>query len=148
MFSGSLLSLGCTSSLLRVLYVRFHSGCNTVGLVNSGHTFRHPLDVRDDHHASTLVGTVYFLAGILFLRHFHLIFDFLERPLRIATVSKSPDYFFLLLKFHFSHIYDELLLNKKSPIRKSATPRHPLKNQRSSRQAQCHPGVDKRNRCF
>ena len=29
-----------------------------------------------------------------------------------------------------------------------ATPRHPLKNQRSSRRAQCHPGVDKRNRCF
>ena len=51
-------------------------------------------------------------------------------------------------QYHLSHIYDELLLNKNLPIRKSTGNSKTSKNQRSSRRAQCHPGVDRRNRFF
>ena len=53
-------------------------------------------------------------------------------------------------QYHLSHI--PYLMNfcsiKNYRIEnKLTTPRHPLKSQQSSRWAQCHPGVEKGNRC-
>ena len=101
--------------------VRFHAARDIIGFESPGNPFRYSFHVRDSYHTSGFVAIRYVLPFFLRFRSFHLLFNSLKTPIRIATLIKSSldvVYFlsFVLIfgdvTYQLSHVFDDLL--KKS----------------------------------